>query len=124
MQQRGRLTLVLLLGAALGGCAVQPAEYRSDREIPEGPGMVSGSDGRLLYFSDTAQSDSRSLFGGGRSDASASEVGMDEQTFREFQRFQEYQEWKEQARDTGEYQEFREWLRWREYQRWEGGSEG
>lgn len=122
MQQRGRLALMLLLAGVLAGCSVQPSEYRSDKEIPEGPGMISGQDGRLLLFSNTVQADDRPLLGRGRSgdgDAAPSEVGADEQAFREFQRFQEYQAWKEQARETGEYQEFREWLRWREYQRWE-----
>ncbi|WP_207062778.1 hypothetical protein [Motiliproteus sp. SC1-56] len=29
----------------LAGCGAQPFDYQSDREIPAGPGLVSGQDG-------------------------------------------------------------------------------
>lgn len=105
-----------MVALLLAGCNATPTDYRSQREIPEGPGMLSGEEGRFVLF------EGRRAGGGGE----AAPGPADEQAFREFQRFQEYQAWKEQARESGEYQEFREWLRWREYQRWkeEGAGEG
>ncbi len=40
---------VALLAATLAGCASQPLEYRSQLEIPEGPGMFSGEDGAFVF---------------------------------------------------------------------------
>ena len=40
-----------LLGAVLAGCAAAPFEYRSQREIPEGPGMFSGEEGAFVFRS-------------------------------------------------------------------------
>jgi hypothetical protein len=49
---RPRLALPLaLLGVALAGCTAAPAEYRSAREIPPGPGMFSGPEGAFVFRS-------------------------------------------------------------------------
>jgi hypothetical protein len=40
---------IAALGAALAGCAGAPFEYRSQLEIPEGPGLFSGEEGALVF---------------------------------------------------------------------------
>lgn len=122
MQQSGRLLVTLAAAGLLAGCAAQPADYRSARETPEGPGMFSGEDGRLLLFSDSVSEgpDGQPLLGGSADGGEAAEPAeADAEAFREFRAFQAYQRWKEQAQGTGEYGEFREWLRWRQYQQWQ-----
>ncbi|WP_306078777.1 hypothetical protein [Oceanimonas sp. CHS3-5] len=42
-------TGILLLLLALAGCNGTPAQYHSEREIPEGPGLLTGEDGAYLY---------------------------------------------------------------------------
>ncbi|PWG62557.1 hypothetical protein [Sediminicurvatus halobius] len=114
MRVFGRLIIVGALAAALAGCAASPTDYRSQREVPEGPGMFSGGDGGF-----TVIRDGRPL-GGADADADAdADASPGDAEFREFQRFQAYQQWKETARETGEYEEFQDWLRWQEYRRWQ-----
>lgn len=107
MRIPGRLIIVGALAAVLAGCAASPTDYRSQREIPEGPGMFSGDDGGFTVIRD------------GRPAGTSSTASASEAEFREFQRFQEYQDWKQSAQETGEYQEFQDWLRWQEYRRWQ-----
>ncbi|PXX94769.1 hypothetical protein CR157_21335 [Halomonas sp. LBP4] len=96
--------MILTVGL-LTGCAGQPTEFRSDRETPEGPGMLSGEEGGWVLFGEKRRQRSEESSSGGPL--------PDEGEFRE------YQEWKERARESGEYEEFQDWLRWREYRRWQ-----
>jgi hypothetical protein len=38
-----------LAAAALAGCGAMPFDYRSQREIPAGPGMFSGEEGAFVF---------------------------------------------------------------------------
>lgn len=99
------LLLVFLTVVLLTGCVGQPTEYHSQRETPEGPGMLSGEEGEWVLFDEQRHQRNGDTSSGG--------LLSDEAEFRE------YQKWREQARESGEYEEFRDWLRWREYRRWQ-----
>lgn len=45
-----RLLLVVVAGLAVPACAQVPFDYHSGREIPEGPGMVTGAEGRAVLY--------------------------------------------------------------------------
>ena len=45
MKINAMLVILLLLGA----CSGTPVQYHSEREIPEGPGLLTGADGAYLY---------------------------------------------------------------------------
>ena len=40
--------LLVAAGAALAGCAAQPAPYHSQNEIPRGAGLLSGAEGAFV----------------------------------------------------------------------------
>ncbi|WP_157953720.1 hypothetical protein [Oceanimonas marisflavi] len=42
-------TGIVLMVLLLGGCGGTPASYHSEREIPEGPGLLTGEDGVYQY---------------------------------------------------------------------------
>ncbi|MCT7656219.1 hypothetical protein MBH78_19525 [Oceanimonas sp. NS1] len=42
-------TGILLMVLWLSGCGGTPSSYHSEREIPEGPGLLTGEDGAYLY---------------------------------------------------------------------------
>ena len=44
-----RTILATLAAAALAGCAGAPFAYHSQREIPRGPGMLSGEEGAFVF---------------------------------------------------------------------------
>lgn len=101
MGARQALSLAVL-GAALAGCGAAPFEYRSQREIPEGPGMFSGEKGAFV-------------FGAGGSAKEAPKAAAQEPTRPG--EYEEFQRWKKE-RAASEQREFQEWREWREYQNW------
>jgi hypothetical protein len=44
----GTMALLALIASSIVACAGQPFEYRSSREIPEGPGMFTGAAGAVV----------------------------------------------------------------------------
>lgn len=45
-------TTVLTLVVAATGCGMQPYEAPNNREIPAGPGILSGKDGEFVIYRD------------------------------------------------------------------------
>ena len=80
------MACVLALAA---GCGAQPVEYRSQNEIPSGPGLFSGSDGEFVLRI-----------------GAASPAGRDD-----------FERWKKGAEGSDEYREFQDWREWREWRR-------
>ena len=75
-----RLAACLAAAAALAACSAAPFEYRSQTEIPEGPGMLSGEAGAF------------SLRPGATLPARDSD---------EYREFQEWREWKRRQAGKG-----------------------
>lgn len=104
----------VLLAAALAGCGGTPFEYHSQREIPEGPGLLTGESGALVLFSDKKKAKADpppATAQAAASDAASGPAGE----FREFQEFREFRRWKETAKDTPEFREFQDWREWKAY---------
>ncbi len=102
-----RLLTVALAAVSLAGCAAAPFDYRSSNEIPEGPGLLSGTAGAFVYRSEAPA--------GGRSadaaTASAEAVPSTSDELAEFEAFQAFRRAK--AARSDEYREFRDWVEWR-----------
>jgi len=43
---------LLILCAALAGCAAEPVPYHSGNEIPRGPGLLTGAQGEFVLNAD------------------------------------------------------------------------
>jgi len=43
---------LLILYAALAGCAAEPVPYHSGNEIPRGPGLLTGAQGEFVLNAD------------------------------------------------------------------------
>jgi len=119
-----RTLLMILLPALLAGCGLKHEPYQSDREIPEGPGMLSGEDGGLTYSGDPLglkdEEPKDEAQAGGETAPGASKTGTGEfSDYQEFLQYQEFQRWKETAQGTAEYREFQDWREWKEYRRWQ-----
>ena len=68
----------ILLCLALAGCAARPFEYRSQNEIPEGPGFLTGEAGAFVL----------------RTDEAGPLPPRESEEYREFREWREFQEWK------------------------------
>lgn len=87
--------LAILAGAALAGCSAAPAEYRSDLELNDRPGLFTGPTGKFtLHAYDSSRA------------APASE-------------YEEFQRWRG-SRDAAEQREFEDWRAWREWKKRQG----
>ena len=112
---------MILLPALLAGCGLKHEPYQSDREIPEGPGMLSGKDGGLRYsgaplgLRDEDEAERKAQEGG----EAAPGGSADFSDYEEFRQYKEFQRWKETAQGSPEYREFQDWREWKEYRRWQ-----
>ena len=109
------LLMSVLLAAALAGCGGTPFAYHSQREIPEGPGLLTGESGALVLFSDKKKTD---LPAATAQSAAGDAAGDPAAELREFQEFREFRRWKETAKDTPEFREFQDWREWKAYRSW------
>jgi hypothetical protein len=114
MGTREALTSVLL-AAALAGCGGTPFAYHSQREIPEGPGLLTGESGGLVYSSKRVKAvpppaTAQTVAGDAAGAASGQSL--------EFREFREFRRWKETASDTPEFREFQDWREWKAYRSW------
>ncbi|OGI70040.1 MAG: hypothetical protein A2W18_03440 [Candidatus Muproteobacteria bacterium RBG_16_60_9] len=100
----GKLLLFALLAVVLAACSAKPFEYRSQTEIPEGPGMFTTKEGAVVLYSDKDTKTART--------AAAAPAPAD---YREFQDFREFKRWREANRDSAEYREFRDWQEWKAF---------
>lgn len=85
------LALAASLAASLAACSSAPFDYRSQSEIPGGPGLFSGKEGAFVYRP-----------------GEAAKVSADPEAF---------EQWKRSAEGSAEYREFQEWREWREWKR-------
>lgn len=112
--------LVAAFCVAVAGCATKYVEYRSGAEIPDGPGMLSGSEGSFVLYTTRDTDPERPALRretmtetlDGNSASQRSSLESQQRQFEEFRR------WKEANRDSPAYREFREWLEWRAYREW------
>ncbi|WP_417614464.1 hypothetical protein [Oceanisphaera sp.] len=44
-----KIPIMLVILLLLGGCSGTPVHYHSEREIPTGPGLLTGTDGAFLH---------------------------------------------------------------------------
>jgi hypothetical protein len=117
------------LAVVVTGCGTQHFSYRSDSEIPEGPGLLTGEEGVFVLYSDreakvgsTAASGS-SVPLSGKSDASDTTAARSSSVDSELRDFQDFKRWKEANRDSPEYREFREWQEWKAFRAWKRNAE-
>jgi hypothetical protein len=89
-----------MLSAVLYGCGGTYFEHRDSRDIPEGPGMLTGERGAFVIYSDRQSDQAKQA----PADSPCSSPSSEEcREFREFQRS------KASAREAAEYREFQEW---------------
>lgn len=104
---------MLLLAAAVAGCGGTPVTYHSQREIPEGPGLLTGESGAWVLFSGKKKAHpppARAQPVDASGDPSAE--------LREFREFREFVRWKESAKDTPQFREFQDWREWKAFRSW------
>ncbi len=106
----GRAFGALALAALLASCGGRPFEYRSQTEIPEGPGLLTGEKGAIV-FGRSARTAS--------ADAAASNPRSPRPTSEDFAEFEAYREFR-RSKDgrTPDYREFLEWREFQEYREW------
>lgn len=100
----------MLSVATLAACAGTPFEYRSQREIPAGPGLLTGERGAF------AIGEAGRKAAASADAASASPTGANANRDQEFAEFEEFRAYRRaRSEQTPEYREFQEWLQWRRY---------
>ena len=104
-----RFALVILAGALAGCGAAKPVPYHSAQEIPQGPGMLSGTDGTFIF-----------RVGGGEQAKAVTSTQRPAApgSKEEFEAFREYQRWKESSGSSADKREFQDWRQWQEWQEW------
>ena len=126
--------------AALIGCGSQSYPYRSENEIPEGPGVFSGKDGEFTVYGSTSASRGEAPEPGATAGNQTNTPSGEQPTsvvaptgdqaaaeaFEAFQawkkeraEFEAFKEWKQSEKGADEYAEFLEWKRWQEFRRWQ-----
>lgn len=100
----GRSGVLLAVCLGLGACAQQPFDYHSGREIPQGPGMMTGEDGRAVLYRSADSAASTPGAAASHTEPSPS-----------FEAYRAYMAWRDTAPGTPEYEEFLQWLEWQEY---------
>ena len=126
--------------AAMTGCGSQAYQYRSENEIPEGPGVFSGKDGEFTVYDSTlasrgqfpktgATAMDQTDIASGTQTTSVVAPKVDPEAAEEFEAFQTwkkeraefeaFKDWKQSEKSTDEYAEFLEWKRWQEFRRWQ-----
>jgi len=106
----------VLLAAALAACSGTPFEYHSQREIPAGPGLLTGESGAWVVFSDKkVKADPPPATAQSAAGEAAGDPGAE---LREFQEFRDFRRWKDTAKDTPEFREFQDWREWKAYRSW------
>jgi hypothetical protein len=125
IQRVVRTTVVLIAVAAATACGGKAFQYRSQNEIPPGPGLLSGEEGAfVLHRAPQAQT----VPAGGQAtapsaaDDAATRGGSDAAAAdREFEAYRQYLRAK--AEGSAEYREFLEWLEWKAYLRRKEGQD-
>ena len=113
-----RALLISLLAMGLAGCGGVPFAYRPHAEIPDGPGLLSGAKGGVIFRSGESQEAKQS--GDASSADSTGGSQMPDSTAvpaerLEFQDFQAFRRWRQSQQDSPEYREFQEWREWKDY---------
>ena len=99
MITRKTLFASLLTVAMVVGCGGKHFDYRSGKDIPEGPGLFSGDEGGFTFSTNK------------KAETSASACpSLSPEEYREFQAFRR---WQDAARNTVEYREFQDWQAWK-----------
>jgi hypothetical protein len=103
--------------------------YRSDSEIPQGPGLLTGEKGAFVLYPDreakvgSTEASGPSIPLGGKSDAGDTTAARSFSIDRELRDFQDFKGWKEANRDSPEYREFRERQEWKTFRAWKRNAE-
>jgi hypothetical protein len=105
------------------GCSVGPVEELEDPQVPQGPGVFSGEDGKITYsdfFGDKNKNNSLKRDKDGRlvyyTDYSNINLpAVDEESFRDFE---EFKAWR-RANDprSPDFQEYQDWRAYQQYRR-------
>ena len=109
-----RISFLLLAATLVNACATSPSQdsdFVVYGEEPEGAGLFSGEDGKIVLFEDAASPQNDP---GDGVDAAAEMSASDWQEFSAFKRWLKAR----QTRDAS-YQEFLQWRQFEAYKNWQ-----
>jgi hypothetical protein len=108
--------VISIAAVVLTACGGKAFQYRSQNEIPAGPGLLTGEEGAfVLHRSPSAQATASTA---AKDQAPPAAAGETQTSDREFEAYREYRRAKDQR--SAEYLEFREWIEWKAYLRRKG----
>ena len=109
-----RITLLLLAANLSIACATSPSQesdFAIHGEVPEGPGVFSGDEGKFVYFANSSDSTS--------SDGGEVQPGV-ELTASDWEEFGAFKRWLKARQSQDEsYQEFLQWRQYEAYKNWQ-----
>lgn len=108
------LLLAVILANACATSPSQDSDFVIHGEEPEGPGVFSGADGKIVLFEDATTSKTN------QGDSASPAADISASDWEEFSAFKRWLR-SRQTRDAS-YQEFLQWRQFEAYRNWQGNQ--